>query len=282
MSKIFKCKTREGYIIKGLGELLTNNLKVGCFEIKNNGIFLRMFDYHRNTLVDLSLLAENFSIYNFNYETPFFMGLNLNHFNKMLKSIKKKDWLELYIKSDNLTELSIKTIPKENTRITISGIKIQSIQNINIDIPENYRKPIIVQSSEFQKMCKDLNSIGSTNITVISYNYQITFIANADGILKREVVFGESGDSDVDSAEEKKNSDEEIYKATFSTDKLIKLLKIASLSSTLQIFTANKNLPLLLRTNIGTLGKLAIFIKSNEIINQELKNYDNSGSESDE
>jgi len=200
----------------------------------------------------------------------------------MLKSIKKKDWLELYIKSDNLTELSIKTIPKENTRITISGIKIQSIQNINIDIPENYRKPIIVQSSEFQKMCKDLNSIGSTNITVISYNYQITFIANADGILKREVVFGESGDSDVDSAEEKKNSDEEIYKATFSTDKLIKLLKIASLSSTLQIFTANKNLPLLLRTNIGTLGKLAIFIKSNEIINQELKNYDNSGSESDE
>ena len=48
---------------------------------------------------------------------------------------------------------------------------------------------VIVPSAEFQKMCKDLSSIGSTNIKVIAKNFHIEFIADADGILKRKVVF---------------------------------------------------------------------------------------------
>lgn len=60
MPTIFKCKTGEAYQIKVLAELLTNNLKTGCFEINEEGISLRMFDNPRKTLVDLNLIAENF------------------------------------------------------------------------------------------------------------------------------------------------------------------------------------------------------------------------------
>ena len=196
-----------------------------------------MFDHHRKTMVDLELLAENFSVYKYKLENNFCLGLNLNHFHKMLKSIKKKDSLQLFIDSDNTTELGIKTIPKENTRITTSGIKIQTIQNLDIDIPEGYGKPVIVLSSEFQKMCKDLSSIGSTNITVVAKNFHIEFIADADGILKRKVVFGENDDSSDEDENDDSNPE---YTATFATDQLSRITKLAGLSGNMQIFPAQQ------------------------------------------
>jgi proliferating cell nuclear antigen len=237
-----------------------------------------MFDHHRKTMVDLELLAENFSVYKYKLENNFCLGLNLNHFHKMLKSIKKKDSLQLFIDSDNTTELGIKTIPKENTRITTSGIKIQTIQNLDIDIPDGYGKPVIVLSSEFQKMCKDLSSIGSTNITVVAKNFHIEFIADADGILKRKVVFGENDDS----SDEDDNTDSNPeYTATFATDQLSRITKLAGLSGNMQIFPASGNLPLLFRSNIGSLGKIAIFIKSKELLANEASTFLSDDSECD-
>ena len=196
MTITFKCKTLEAYQVKILAELLTNNLKHGCFDINEEGITLRMFDQPRRTLVDLNLQADNFSLYKFKSEEKFCLGLNLNHFHKILKSIKKKDSLQLFISSENPNELGIKTIPKENSRITTSGIKIQNIQNVDADVPLGYGKPVIVPSPDFQKMCKELSSIGSTNIRVKARGFHIDFIADADGILKRKVRLGESDDSD--------------------------------------------------------------------------------------
>jgi proliferating cell nuclear antigen PCNA len=274
MTLIFNCKTGEAYHIKVLGELLTNNLKTGCFEINEQGIFLRMFDHHRKTLVDLNISSDNFIVYKFKNAEKFCMGLNMNHFHKMLKSVKKKDSLQLYISNENTNELCIKTIPKENTRTTTSGIKIQNVQNLEIDIPLGYGKPVIVPSSEFQKMCKDLISIGSTNIKVIGKKFHVEFVADADGILKRSVCFGENDkDEDYDCCEK----DE--YQATFATDQLSRISKISGLSSTIQIFYSGKNLPLLLTSSIGSLGKLSIYIKSKELVDQEIKCYDESDSE---
>jgi proliferating cell nuclear antigen len=278
MPVLFKCKTGEAYYIKVLAELLTNNLKTGCFEVSEQSITLRMFDHHRKTMVDLELLAENFSVYKYKLENKFCLGLNLNHFHKMLKSIKKKDSLQLFIDSDNTTELGIKTIPKENTRITTSGIKIQTIQNLDIDIPDGYGKPVIVLSSEFQKMCKDLSSIGSTNITVVAKNFHIEFIADADGILKRKVVFGENDDS---SDEDENNDSNPEYTATFATDQLSRITKLAGLSGNMQIFPASGNLPLLFRSNIGSLGKIAVFIKSKELLANEASTFLSDDSDCD-
>ena len=271
MSYIFRCKTSEAYNIKVLAELLTNNLKTGCFEVSKEGITLSMFDHHRRTLVELNLDAENFSYYRFTSDTNMCLGLNLNHFHKMLKSIKKKDSLHLFILEDNPHELGIKTIPKENSRLTTSGLKIQSIQNIKIESPCGYVRSVIVPSSEFQKMCKDLSSIGSTNIKLVAKEFSISFLADADGILTREVSFGEqdeSGNEDVDN---------NTYRATFATDQLTRITKIAGLGNNLQIYTGALDLPLLFKSNIGSLGKLSIYIKSKELSDMEMSSSFNGG-----
>jgi proliferating cell nuclear antigen PCNA len=278
MTVTFKCKTGEAYQIKVLAELLTNNLKTGCFEVNENGLYLRMFDQPRKTLVDLSLLAENFALYKIKKDDKFCIGLNLNHFHRILKSIKKKDSLQLFINSDDNTELGIKTIPKENTRVTTSGIKIQNIQNIDSDIPAGYGKPVIVPSPDFQKMCKELSSIGSTNIRVESRGFHIDFVADADDILKRKVRLGESDDSDNES---ESTTQTNVYQSTFTTDQFTRINKIAGLSNTIQIFPGSSTLPLLFRSSVGSLGKISVYIKSKELIEKEMDGSDTEEEESE-
>jgi proliferating cell nuclear antigen PCNA len=277
MTTIFKCKTSEAYQIKVLAELLSNNLTTGCFEVTNDGITLRMFDKPKRTLVDLVLEADNFSPYRFKLDEKFWLGLNLHHFHRMLKSIKKKDSLQLAIKSDNLNGLDIRTIPKEHTRMTTSSIRIQNVQNVEVDVPSGYGRPIIVPSPDFQKMCKELSSIGSTNICVESRNFYMDFIADADNILKRRVRLGETDFSDNESDEEE--SGVAIYSATFSADQFTRISKIAGLHTSMQIFPGSEDRPILFRSGVGTLGRISIYIKSKELLERELDQSESDDSD---
>lgn len=266
MSLIFKCKSNEAYCIKILAELLSNNIKTGCFVLDDTGIYMRMMDHHRSILIDLSLNANNFQVYKFNSK-KIYLGINMNHFHKMLKSIKKKDSIELFIDENAPNDLGIKVIPKENNRVTTSYIKIQNVQNLDINIPTGYSKPIIVSSSEYQKLVKEMSSIGNT-LKVLSKNYSIEFSCNAGGILKRTVQFGEiDEDEDKDATE---------YEQEFVTDQLCRITKLSGLSTNMQIFPGK---PLLFTSSVGSLGKISIYIKSKEQIDSE--SYTNTVDDSD-
>jgi proliferating cell nuclear antigen PCNA len=264
MTVIFNAKTHCAYTIKILAELLQNNIKTACFEIDEDGVKLCMMDHHRTILIQVSLESENFTLYKFKCKDKLFLGINLNHFHKMLKSIKKKDSMQLFINDDSPNDLGIKVIPKENNRITTSFVTIQEIQTIDIDIPEGYGKPIIVPSSEYQKMCKDMAHIGSM-INVVARNFHIKFRCNACGVMKRHVEFGEMGDSD-DEEEDDDNVVE--YNQDFDTEQLSRITKMAGLSTSMQIYP-KQGKPLLFKSAIGSLGKISIYIKSKDLIEKE-------------
>ena len=265
MTIIFKVKSQEAYIIKILAELLANNIKTGCFVVDIDGISLCMMDHHRRILIDLKLFANKFSTYKFNSK-KMFLGINLNHFHKMLKSIKKKDSIELFIDDTSPNDLGIKVIPKENTRVTTSFVTIQSIQNLDIAIPTGYGKPIIVSSTEYQKMVKDMANIGGNIMKVISKNSFIEFSSNSGNILKRKVRFGDDDDDD-DEEEDKK----EEFCQDYVTEQLCRINKLSGLSTNIQIYTGK---PLLFESNIGTIGKISIYIKSKEQIETESHTID--------
>ena len=255
MPIIFKAKTQDGYVIKILAELLQNNLKSACFEIDKNGISLGQMDNNRTILILLSLNANRFNVYSYRRNEKMYMGVNLMHFHKMLKTIKKKDSVQFFIDDKNPNELGIKVIPNENNRHMTSYIKIQSDQNINIsDVPTDYTKPIIVSSSEYQKTIKGLSSIGSM-IDVKSRRLQIQFTCDADGVMSRTAGFGEPDDSDDESDEEEKE-----YNASFDTDQLVRVTKLSGLSPTIQIYPMT-DMPLLFRSDIGQIGSISIYIK---------------------
>jgi proliferating cell nuclear antigen PCNA len=261
MPVIFKAKTREGYALKVLAELLQNNIKTACFEVDEKGIRLRMMDHHRTILIDLDLEADCFSVYKYKASEKLFLGINLNHFHRMLKSIKKRDSIQLFIDDSSPTDLGIKVIPKENNRVTTSFIKIQNIQNLDIDLPEGYGKPVIVPSGEFQKMCKGLTHISNlTHIT--AKGFLIRFSSDAGGVMKRSTEFGETEDSDNE--EEEKDEEDPDYTEDFDTEQLTRITKLAGLSATMQIYPKSEN-PLLFRSAIGSLGKISIYLKSKSL-----------------
>jgi proliferating cell nuclear antigen len=261
MAIIFKAKTTNAYHIKLLAELLANNLKTAHFVIDKTGIRLCKMDHHRRILVDLILRAENFSLYKFKRE-KMHVGINLNHFHKILKTIKKKDSLQLFIDDESLTNLGIKVIPKENNRITTSYITIQEAQEIDIELPLITSRHVLITSSEFQKMIKDMSIIGNT-INISSRGFSIAFSSNNDGVMRRVVEFGEIDCSEEDTSE----SENQDYFQNFSTEQLLRITKIAGLSPILKIFPNN---PLLFRTNIDSMGEISIYIKSKEQLEQEV------------
>ena len=252
---IFECLTDNAYQMKTIAEITTYVIKTSYWEISKKGIRLCMFDKARVTMIYIDLNAINFQKYKFVNEEPMYIGMNSIHFHKMLKSIKKKDSLVLKINKNNLSELEIITIPRDKIRITTSSIKIQISQNIDVGVPDGYGNSIIIPSSDFQKMIKDLLMVNSEKLNINTAEEFIEFNSNADGVMKRSVKFGENnGDFDCNS---------------FSTDTICKISKISGLSTCIHVYPCTKELPLQLKTQVGTLGIIKLFIKSDEIICSE-------------
>lgn len=259
----FFCKTSEGYIIKTLAELLQNNIKNGCFIINKNGMTFRMTDSNRKILIDFHLNSENFIQYKFKGSNPMSIGLNFTHFYKMVKSIKKKDSVALFIEDGKETDLGIQVIPKEKNRITTSYVKIQNLQSLDIELPDGYSNPIITPSNEYTKMIKDLSNLGANSITVTSNSNVVRFSCNAGGVYSRNIVLGDNEDS-----EEKEDCVQE-----FETEQLTRVSKIAGLSTQMQIYQYD-GLPLLFKSNVGNLGKISIYVKDKTQFQEEIHEDD--------
>ena len=256
MEYIFKAKSHSAYLFKVLSEILQSNLKTSCFQLKPDGIYLRQMDDNRRTLIDLHLDAGNFNSFKFDGRSSMFIGLTLTHLHKLLKSIKKKDSICLYIRKSDPNELAIQVIPKENNRITTSYLRVQRVQNILVDVPSGYSNSVIVPSCEFQKISKDVLAIGKT-VRIKATNGKLELGVDSGGILKRTVQFGNIGDDEDD------EDDGTQFNEVFKYEQLLKINKISNLSSFVHIHTKT-SLPMLFTTRVGDLGKLSIYIKNKE------------------
>lgn len=252
-NSLFYCKTSEGYIIKTLAELLQNNVKNGCFLLSRKGMTFRMTDSNKKILIDFDLQAENFIQFKFKGSGTISIGLNFSHFYRMVKNIKKKDSVVLFIDEENSGELGIRVIPKEKNRVTNSFVKIQNLQSLEIELPDGYGGPIIVPSNEYVKMIKDLNSMGGNTICISSNSNIIKFGCNSNGVYSRDIVFGDNED------------DEKIeISQDFETEQLMRISKVAGLSTQLQLFQSNE-LPILFKSNVGNLGKISVYLKDKSL-----------------
>ena len=115
-------------------------------------------------------------------------------------------------------------------------------------------------------MCKDMNNIHST-IKVIAQGYHIKFSCNAGSVYSRNVRFGEFDDSD----DEADLIDQIEYEEDFDTEQLTRITKIAGLSANMKIYP-KKNLPLLFRSQVGSIGNISIYVKSKSLIEADKQN----------
>lgn len=257
MNILFRAKTNEGYTIKMLSELLQNIVRIACLEVDASGIKMRMMDSHRRVLLDIYLEAVNFNIYEFNHDTTLYLGLNLGHLYKMLKMLKKKDALMMTIDKINPTQLNMIVYPKENNRISTSSIHIQTVQHINVPLPTGYTNSVIVPSNEYQRTLKDMNNIADT-LDIQMKKFSLTISTTAQGIYSRNVLFGELDDQTSVQ-----------YTDQFEMEQFVRIVKISGLGKNLQIYSGTATLPLYIRSRVGQLGYISIYIKSKNQVKRD-------------
>jgi proliferating cell nuclear antigen len=255
---IFRCKTNDAYTIKMLFELLHNNIKTGCFELHKEGIRLCMTDSNRRTLIDVKINAREFNFYMLTPET-LRMGINVHHVYKMLRSVKKKDSMIMFINESNPSDLGIQIIPKDQTRLTTSFVRIQNIQNLEIMVPEGYTNNLLVPSSEFCKVCKNMLTMSNT-ITISAIRDAVRFVCNLGSVYSREEILGENVDEEA--------FENPFFQDDFDTEQLQRIIEVTGLSNNLNIH-CNKGLPLYVETRIGNLGALSLYVKSRRQLEEE-------------
>ena len=253
---IFKAKTTSAFTIKTLSEVLQNILTDVCFEFSENGIKLTTIDNKEppELLIDLHLDKKQFFPYY--CEKTFKIGITLQHLYKLLKSVKKKDTLELFIDSNNTENLGICTTT-ENGQKSFSYIKIQRVRQVSIEIPTGYVNYHLIKTSGFQKLCKDISSI-SNKVKVYSKGEYLSFASVFDKVYTRVVPFGEM---------DPESTDEE-YEDYFNTKSLTQLIKIAGLHSNMHIYM-KQDLPLKISVSVGDLGVIDVFLKSISQLEEE-------------
>jgi proliferating cell nuclear antigen PCNA len=262
----FKAKTVEAYTVKSLAEVLQNILTDVCFTFDKDGIKLLTVDNKRPSHLLVSLLMDGEAFDEYYCPKTLNVGINLQHLYRLLKSIKKKDKIELFIEKNNPAVLGIRTIQADSGQPVGSSIKIQKLSQIDTMISDEYDHPIHIPTSTYQKMCKDIQSM-SSKIDVYSKGTYLKFSCNVEGMYEREVPFGDFDEESLD--------DE--YSDTFYTKSLSQLIKVSGLNSRMQVYTPPANstmdLPLKISINTGQLGTLKIYIKSVEQIDVELSDY---------
>lgn len=260
---LIQIKTIEAHAIKTLVELLQNSLKIGCFVIKKDNISLRMMDSNKKILIDLDLNAKYFNYYKYEQSNndQINIGVNLSHMHKMIKSIKKRDSIEIYIYKETPTKLFIKITPRDLSKVTISCLKIQNIESLNIDLPDTYHHSVLVSSSEFTKTCKDLLTV-SPSLIVKGYPFYIKLKSEIINMFSREVTLGECRKEDC------KNGDDCIYHEEFDNNFLSKFLKISGLHNNLTL-NFQPQMPFQIQSRVGSLGTVSLYIKSKSQLDDE-------------
>ena len=248
---LFFLKSHEGHYFKILSDMLQNNMKNVCLNLTEDGITMQNMDTHKTILFDMIINSDKFQSYKYNFDTPSRqIGLTLRYLYSMLKNMKKKDVIEIYILKSKPDCLGVRVIPNNSNKITNSFIQIHLIQNILIDKPDEYKHSVLIETNDFQKVCKDM-SIINNDIEIISGKDFIKFECKMDNVYSKDVIFGDFDEIKI------------IHRDVFDLDNLIKIIKMSGLSKHCQVYLS-PNVPLKFHVAIGCMGTLNIYVKSKQ------------------
>lgn len=189
----FYAEITKGYILKVIVDSLTGPLQRGFFSIEKDGIKLRQMDQGQTILYDIDLPRKNFKPYM--CINNFVISLNLKHMQGLLKNVKKKDSIVIFITKDNPGKFSIEIKPeggRMNSRIETNSIVCQRELTYEFqDLPEGeYNYPMVIEATDFQKIKRLTTAAKIINITMQRDNY-LSFECDAGVIYDSTLRFGE-------------------------------------------------------------------------------------------
>ena len=246
-------KTDEAVVIKTLSEFLNNNLGItGTFNFTKKGIFLKGIDSDEKEMIDVALHEKNFDKYH--CDRPYSRGVPLDTFHSMFKNLKKKDRVILYITKADPTKIRTRIYNDDKDRDSRSFTPTCDPIPVDCARIKGYKKPISIPGTEFQRMCKDIQSYKT--IDVICYPGGLIFQTRQGQMAGTDKTFT-YGDKKPTKEDDENNL---IYVYTFDCKLICQMAKLYGFSKRIHIYTL-KDVPMKINATIGTLGEMNIILK---------------------
>lgn len=209
------------------------------------------------------------------------IGVNLGCFYKLIKSMDKEEYLTLYMDSDNINMLNIKIENPKFQKNTVYNLKLLELGIPKIVLPKiKYDSSIIINSSEFHKICKEMSVIADL-VEIKCFEKEVIFTCKGD-YANRVTTFSANTDDmssnkNVDSVSitfnEKYDKKIKIVQGVYELRNLALFSRCAQLCENIQIFMKN-NKPLIINYTVASLGKA--FLCLSPITNPDSDPKDNS------
>lgn len=298
---VFYAVASKGYTLKVLIDVLSGVVSRTTVFLSEDGIRIRKMNQNKMILFDCFLEREKFRSYHCKKSKR--ISLNLVHLQRIIKNVKKKDSMTLFIAKkgpddpENSEKLGLIIRPEgssskqSRTETNFIVVKDESdpSKNTTPSLPEYhqdgeenipvYEYPVVIDSSDFQKI-KKLTSIGKTILVNIQSHNYISFYCDSGDIYSSMLEYGmKMEESDSESDEDDESDDEDSspkgwYEASFYTSIFNLLIKLPGLCSQIQFYSPKiPGYPLKLKMNAGTgqsiLGDIQIYIKDIDQIKAE-------------
>ena len=243
---IFHLWTSKTQPIKYLTELLKDLLTDGNLECNSDGIKLLSIDSGRTVLIHMKLFKDGFE--DFKCEQPVILGINLEHFFRIIKNLENQDTLKLFVTKDNVNRIGIERFNKEEN---INNTIYQSLIDIPVtqrDIPSpTFNSVIIISSARFQKICREISQF-SDKIEIMVVNNTLIFKGYNESASQEIQIKPTSNGMQFEA-----NTPDEIVQCVFKLKSLVQFSKCANLSNTLKIMIRN-NYPIVISAEMPGLG----------------------------
>jgi len=250
---MFEARLVQGSLLKKVLESIKDLVTDANFDCSNNGFALQAMDSSHVSLVALLLRSDGFEHYRCDRNMT--MGMNLSNMSKMLKCAGNDDIITM--KADDTGDVvTFMFESPDQDKISDFELKLMDIDSEHLGIPDTeYAATVKMPSAEFQRICRDLSSIGDT----------VTISVSKDGVKFSTV--GDIGQANitcrqnnsVDKDEQTIIDIQEPVTLTFALRYLNSFTKATPLAPMVQL-QMSKELPVVVQYLIADMGYVRYYL----------------------
>jgi len=267
---LFSASFSEGGILKNLIEYLKITNHSGTFFFSKDKITFRQSEVNTKIINKIEIRCKDLSSYEFNNDSEISIGVNLHDVSMIVKYLGKKDSWTMFQNSDEKTilyflNMNLNSLSGQQ-QMNTSLVRLQCIDIMAFEEPI-YSQPetnpnITMNSQEFVRIWKTFCSMKCDNINIIGRGNGLVIVSISKGqIYGRVQKIGNT--EEINLGNDIENHPDLIVTIDSSTMKsLCKIGSLSSAQSVIKIFM-EKGKPLKIIANIGTFGKLEVFVFSN-------------------
>lgn len=251
---MFEARLVQGAVLKKVLDSIKDLVTDANFDCAEGGFSLQAMDSSHVSLVAMLLRQDGFEHYRCDRNVT--MGMNLTNMSKMLKCAGNDDIITMKADDDGDVVTFMFESPNQD-KISDFELKLMDIDSEHLGIPDTeYEAVVKMPSTEFQRICRDLSSIGDT--VVISVTKDGVKFATSGDIGQANVTVRQN--TTVDKEEEMVAVElQEPVSLTFALRYLNSFTKATPLSSQV-ILSMSKDLPVVVEYKIEEMGYVRYYL----------------------